>query len=278
MTASPPKLLAIGGASVDRRGRSNGPFVAGVSNPGSIREEIGGALDRVIKASVHLADAADYHEFKLVWREHFPKNPPARTTVEVGDTLPLSGARISIDAIVLAGDSKLKPVALFDPQGSDPMEAEWAPHAVRAGSFVFCSALTASDLETGLAVGRPPGFPNYGSNAAMQANFVFKRLNRVLAGADTSLQNALEAYLYEPDLQTFNDIDTVWREFMQPPPCRSSMGMAGLLVPGDDQGKRARLSRRFLRPVHLSGRAGRQAGRQCGCACLGACCRPVCQA
>ncbi len=197
-----------------------------------ILKEHGSALDRVIKASVHLADAADYHEFKLVWREHFPKNPPARTTVEVGDTLPLSGARISIDAIVLAGDSKLKPVALFDPQGSDPMEAEWAPHAVRAGSFVFCSALTASDLETGLAVGRPPGFPNYGSNAAMQANFVFKRLNRVLAGADTSLQNALEAYLYEPDLQTFNDIDTVWREFMQPPPCRSSMGMAGLLVPG----------------------------------------------
>ena len=38
-----PKLLAIGGALVDRRGRSAGRFLPGVSNPGTMREEIGGA-------------------------------------------------------------------------------------------------------------------------------------------------------------------------------------------------------------------------------------------
>lgn len=40
---NPPKLLAIGGALIDRRGQSDGKFAPGVSNPGSMREEIGGA-------------------------------------------------------------------------------------------------------------------------------------------------------------------------------------------------------------------------------------------
>lgn len=190
------------------------------------------SLERVLKASVHLVDASDFYEFKLVWREYFPENPPARTTVEVGDTLPFRGVRLSIDATALAGDSTLTRETLHDPEGSDPLEAEWAPHAIRAGNLVFCSALTASDFETGIAVGKARGFPNYGSDATMQAVYVFDRLNRVLATAGTSLQNAVEAYLYEPDLGTFNDIDTVWREYMQPPPCRSSMGVQGLIVPG----------------------------------------------
>jgi enamine deaminase RidA (YjgF/YER057c/UK114 family) len=190
------------------------------------------ALERALKVSVQLARPDDFYEFKLVWQEYFPKDPPARTTVEVGDTLPFRGARISLDAIALAGDSKLQRETLQDPEGHDPLPAEWAPHAVRAGNLVFCSGFTASDFTAGVAVGRAPGFPNYGSDALMQAEYVFDRLNRVLAQAGTSLEHALEAYLYEPDLQTFNDIDTVWRRYMPLPPGRASMGIKGLIVPG----------------------------------------------
>lgn len=38
-----PELLAIGGALIDRRGRCERPFAPGVSNPGAMREEVGGA-------------------------------------------------------------------------------------------------------------------------------------------------------------------------------------------------------------------------------------------
>jgi enamine deaminase RidA (YjgF/YER057c/UK114 family) len=194
-------------------------------------EAAGSTLARTLKAYVHLADASDFYEFKQVWREYFPKDPPARTTIEVGDTLPFRGTRISLDAVALAGDSKLSREILSDPEGSDPMEAEWAPHAVRAGNLVFCSALTASDFKTGLAAGRAPGFPNYGSEAGLQAEYVFNRLNRVLGQAGTSLEHALESYLYEPDLQTFNEIDTLWARYMPLPPGRASMGVTGLIVP-----------------------------------------------
>jgi enamine deaminase RidA (YjgF/YER057c/UK114 family) len=188
--------------------------------------------ERVLKADVHLADANDFLEFKRVWKEFFPKDPPARTTVEVGDTLPFPGARISLDAVALAGDSKLARQVLADPEGSDPLPTEWASHAVRAGSLVFCSAFPATDFKSGLAVGKPPGFPNYGSDAEMQAEYIFARMNRVLSQAGTSLENAVESQLYEPNLLNFHDVDGIWAKFMPLPPPRSSMGVKSLILPG----------------------------------------------
>ena len=149
-------------------------------------------LDRVLKAEVHLAAPEDFYEFKLVWREYFPSDPPARTTVEVGDTFPFRGVRLSLDAVALAGASKLERQVLRDPDGPDPMETEAAPHAVRAGPLVFCSGFTASNFKTGLAAGRRPGFPNYDNDAALQADHFFTTLNRVLSQAGTSLEHALE--------------------------------------------------------------------------------------
>jgi len=196
-----------------------------------ILHEQGTTLDRVLKAEVHLAEAADFHEFKLVWREFFSKDPPARTTIEVGDTFPFPGARLNVDAIALAGDSKLTRQVLRDPEIADPLEAEWASLAVRAGNLAFCSGFTASDFKSGITVGKKPGFPNYGNDAVAQADYVFSSLNRALAQAGTSLEHALECYLYEPNLETFYDVDTTGLRYMPVPPCRASMGVKGLLVP-----------------------------------------------
>ena len=56
--------------------------------------ELGSSLQWVVKVDVHLASAADFYEFKLVWRRFFPADPPARMTVEVGDTFPFPGVRV----------------------------------------------------------------------------------------------------------------------------------------------------------------------------------------
>jgi enamine deaminase RidA (YjgF/YER057c/UK114 family) len=198
----------------------------------AVLAELGGSLDRLLKADVHLVDPADFFEFKCVWREYFPTDPPARTTVEVGDVLPFRGVRLNIDAVGLATDAAVDRVVLRDPDGPDPLEAEWSSPAVRAGNLIFCSGFTASDFKTGLAVGRPPGFPNYGSEPEMEAHYVFTALNRVLAQAGTSMEQAVESQLYEPDLGAFHDIDALWLRYMPVPPPRSSMGIKGLIVPG----------------------------------------------
>lgn len=198
----------------------------------SVLSDFGANLGHVLKVEVHLVDASEFFEFKRVWKEYFPVDPPARTTLEIGDTLPFPGARLNLDAVALAGDSKLRREVLKDPKGSDPIPVEWASHAVRAGNLIFCSAFPASDFESGLAVGKPPGFPNYGSDAEMQIEYIFDRLNRVLATANTSLEQAVESQLYEPDLITFHDVDGIWAKYMPAPPPRSSMGVKGLILPG----------------------------------------------
>jgi pseudouridine kinase len=47
-----PKILAVGGAHVDRRGRMTSDFVAGASIPGVMHEEIGGGAFNALRAAV----------------------------------------------------------------------------------------------------------------------------------------------------------------------------------------------------------------------------------
>lgn len=62
-----PKLLAVGGAHVDRRGRISGIFVPGASNPGVMAEDVGGgvfnalrnAAQRGVEASLMSVRGAD---------------------------------------------------------------------------------------------------------------------------------------------------------------------------------------------------------------------------
>lgn len=51
-------LCAVGGAHVDRRGRVEGVFIAGASNPGSMREDAGGGVFNALRAAAWRGVAA----------------------------------------------------------------------------------------------------------------------------------------------------------------------------------------------------------------------------
>ena len=194
--------------------------------------KFGSDFNKLIKVEVCLASEEDFFEFKSVWKARLGDKLPARTTLVVGDNFPMPGCKISIDAIALDGSSNLNLEYLNDPESDADMAAECAPHAVRAGDFVFCSAFTASDFVNGIAVGKPPGFPNYGNNAQMQMEYICQRLNRVLAQVGTSLENCVDSQLYETDLLNFHAVDGVTASYMGVCPPRSSMGVNSLVVPG----------------------------------------------
>lgn len=63
-------------------------------------EAHGSSMDRVVKCSVFLADIADFERMNGVYREFFPTNKPARTTVGVA-ALPM-GARVEIECVAAA--------------------------------------------------------------------------------------------------------------------------------------------------------------------------------
>ncbi len=47
-----PRILAVGGAHVDRRGRMTAPFVPGASIPGAMTEEVGGGAFNALRGAV----------------------------------------------------------------------------------------------------------------------------------------------------------------------------------------------------------------------------------
>ena len=60
-------------------------------------EAHGSSMERVVKCTVFLADIADFERMNGVYREYFPTNKPARTTVGVAG-LPM-GARVEVECV-----------------------------------------------------------------------------------------------------------------------------------------------------------------------------------
>lgn len=65
----------------------------------TVLEAAGSSTEHILKATVFLADMADYNAMNELYRRHFKGDPPARTTVQVA-RLPRD-ARIEIEAIAI---------------------------------------------------------------------------------------------------------------------------------------------------------------------------------
>jgi 2-iminobutanoate/2-iminopropanoate deaminase len=70
-----------------------------LKNLSAVLEAAGSGLDRVVKATVFLADMDEFGAMNQVYGRYFADNPPARATVEVA-RLPRD-ARVEIDVISL---------------------------------------------------------------------------------------------------------------------------------------------------------------------------------
>jgi len=70
-----------------------------LENVTSVLEYAGSSIQRVFKCTVFLADIVEYQEMNSVYREFFPEDPPARSTV-AGSGLAL-GARVEIECMAL---------------------------------------------------------------------------------------------------------------------------------------------------------------------------------
>ena len=63
-------------------------------------EAAGSSLDKVVKVTVFITNAAYFNRVNEVYARYFPQNPPARTTIQAA-RLPMD-IRVEIDLIVLA--------------------------------------------------------------------------------------------------------------------------------------------------------------------------------
>lgn len=70
-----------------------------LENIKAILESIGGSLNNVVKTTVFMVDLGEFSEMNEVYKEYFPNNPPARSTIQVS-ALP-KNVRIEIEAIAV---------------------------------------------------------------------------------------------------------------------------------------------------------------------------------
>jgi 2-iminobutanoate/2-iminopropanoate deaminase len=70
-----------------------------IDNLEGVLRAAGSSLEHIVKATVFLADLADWETFNAVWQERIGGVPPARTTVRADL---LEGMLVEIDAIALA--------------------------------------------------------------------------------------------------------------------------------------------------------------------------------
>jgi len=68
-----------------------------LANLRAVLDAAGSSLDRVVRATVYLADLSDFERVNAVYAESFGEQPPARVCIEACG-LP-KGARVEIDAI-----------------------------------------------------------------------------------------------------------------------------------------------------------------------------------
>ena len=71
-----------------------------LTNMRHLLESAGSSLERVVKINILLYDLLEFENMNRVYREFFPKDPPARTTCGVQLS---AGMKIEIECIALAG-------------------------------------------------------------------------------------------------------------------------------------------------------------------------------
>jgi 2-iminobutanoate/2-iminopropanoate deaminase len=70
-----------------------------MDNLAAVLAAAGAGFQQVVRCTIYLADLADFAKVNEVYGRRFPKDPPARATVQVA-ALP-RGARVEIDAVAV---------------------------------------------------------------------------------------------------------------------------------------------------------------------------------
>lgn len=198
-----------------------------------IAQAAGSSLDRCVKATVYIGHPMEFHGMDRVWKQWFPKNPPARVVIPYMG-LGGMGSRIEIAMKLLANDSQLKIEPVETSDAPEPMGHE--PQAVKAGDFLFFSTQLARDSKGVLPpeLARNPEFPYYGQPARDQMRYILKNVAAICQAAGTSLENICRRQAFHDDFTWFAESMAEWHaHFPKDPPASTTIEVGGpLLTPG----------------------------------------------
>jgi len=104
-------------------------------------EAAGLTMEHVVYTQVYLTDASDEGPLNMVWKQYFPKSPPARSTIGVAL---LPGTPVEMSAVAVRDLARKKPVVPPGYPSSSPLSP-----GVIAGDRMYLSGFLGRDINTG---------------------------------------------------------------------------------------------------------------------------------
>lgn len=153
-----------------------------------------------------------------------PSIRPASTHIQLKEFLiPKATVTLQLIAVTETAAAKKEMIYIEELPKSPGGPFKGAPHAAKAGEFVFVTGQVASDLKTGItAEARTNPAFWYGSPIKMQTDIAIKRCAKILEVAGSSLANVVKADVYLTHMADVYELDEVWQQhFPADPPART---------------------------------------------------------
>ncbi|MER8634003.1 carbohydrate kinase family protein [Mesorhizobium opportunistum] len=156
------KILAVGGAHIDRRGQVSGAYVPAASNPGTMREDVGGGVFNALRSTVRRGVSASLMSIRggdaagdTVSRSIAEAGIADLSAVFLDRTTPSYTALIDREGELIVGFADM---ALYDMAFPKQIRRSKVREVVAAADAILCDAnLPSSALErlVALASGKP---------------------------------------------------------------------------------------------------------------------------
>jgi reactive intermediate/imine deaminase len=179
-------LYVSGQGARDRDGKLpdtvDGQVRQTLDNVKGIVEAAGLTMEHVVYSQVYLHDIANYDAMDQIWREYFPKAPPARSVLGVY-RMP-TDTPVEISAVAfrdLAARKTIVPSAY-------PRTISWSPGIV-AGGRLYLSGVFGADVATG----KVPG------DAAAQVQLALENMKQILGAAGIDFRHVVFVNPYLTD-------------------------------------------------------------------------------
>ena len=197
---------------------------------------MGSGLENILKMNIYICNMRDLPAVERIFRKVMPSSMPPVTIIGVESLAIAPHFRIEIEVVALAPDGGTKREILERVEGVEPWG--YQSLASRAGDLIYVSGLMAYDASRKDFVRRPSDLPNEGAElvrklailegregaAAAQAWIIYKQMEKVLAGVDSSLRSVMKINLYLRDITDLSVIERVAQTiFPQDPPALTVM-------------------------------------------------------
>ena len=183
-----------------------------LDNVKNIVEAAGLTMGHVVYCQVYLDTMAKYESMERLWREYFPKAPPARSVLGV-HRMP-TDTPVEITAIAFKDLSRRK---LIVPSGY-PQGLSWTP-GVMAGDRLYLSGFFGADVATG----RVPDDP------AAQVQLALDNMKQTLAAAGLDFRHMVFVNPYLTDTAS-NQMNAIYAKHFEHgnTPARATIRVASL--------------------------------------------------